>query len=40
MHHFHGATGETEGHGPKRALTGPVGDLVEGCSGEIEVGLV
>ena len=32
VHHFYGAAGEAEGHGPQRALTGPIGDLVEGCS--------
>ena len=32
MHHFDGAAGEPEGHGPEGALTGPVGYLVEGCS--------
>ncbi len=31
MHHFDGAAGEAEGHGPEGALAGPVGDLVEGC---------
>lgn len=29
MHHLDGTAGETEGHGPKRGLTGPVGDNVE-----------
>jgi hypothetical protein len=29
VHHFDGAAGKTEGHGPERALTGPVGDLVK-----------
>jgi hypothetical protein len=33
MHHFDSAAGESEGHGPKGALTGPVGYLVEGSSG-------
>ena len=32
VHHFDGAAGEAEGHGPEGALAGPVGDLVEGCS--------
>lgn len=32
VHHFYGAAGEAEGHGPEGALTGPIGDLVEGCS--------
>jgi hypothetical protein len=32
MHHFDGAAGESEGHGPEGALTSPVGYLVEGCS--------
>jgi len=32
VHHFDGAAGEAEGHGPERALAGPVGDLVEGCA--------
>jgi hypothetical protein len=31
VHHFDGAAGEAEGHGPEGALAGPVGDLVEGC---------
>lgn len=31
MHHFDGAAGEAECHGPKGALAGPVGDLVNGC---------
>ena len=30
VHHLDGAAGKTEGHGPERALAGPVGDLVEG----------
>jgi hypothetical protein len=33
MHHFDGAAGESEGHGPEGTLTGPVGYLIEGCSG-------
>lgn len=33
MHHLDGAAGQAEGHGPKRALTSPVGDLVECSSG-------
>jgi len=33
VHHLDGAAGEAEGHGPEGALAGPVGDLVEGCSG-------
>ena len=33
VHHFDGAASEAEGHGPEGALAGPVGDLVEGCSG-------
>lgn len=32
VHHFDGAAGKTEGHGPEGALAGPVGDLVDGCS--------
>ena len=32
MHHFDGAAGEAEGHGPEGGLAGPVGDLIEGCS--------
>ena len=32
VHHFDGAAGEAEGHGPEGALAGPVGDLVKGCS--------
>jgi hypothetical protein len=34
VHHFDGAAGEAEGHGPEGALAGPVGDLVEGCAGQ------
>ena len=30
MHHLDGTAGETEGHRPEGALTGPVGDLVKG----------
>lgn len=33
VHHFDGAAGETEGHGPKRALTCPVCDLVKSSAG-------
>jgi hypothetical protein len=33
VHHFDGAACKSEGHGPKRALTRPVGDLVESGSG-------
>lgn len=47
VHHFDGAAGEAEGHGPEGALAGPVCDLVEGCAGErgrgrecVSVGLV
>lgn len=29
VHHFDGAAGETESHGPEGGLTGPVGDDVE-----------
>lgn len=29
VHHLDGAAGETEGHGPQRTLTGPVGDLIK-----------
>jgi len=32
MHHFDGTAGEAEGHGPQRRLTGPVGNLIKGCS--------
>ena len=32
VHHLYSAAGEAEGHGPKGALAGPVGDLVECCS--------
>lgn len=32
VHHFDGAAGETEGHGPEGPLAGPIGDLVDGCS--------
>ncbi|KAL6980062.1 hypothetical protein U1Q18_021713 [Sarracenia purpurea var. burkii] len=28
MHHFHGATGETESHGPDGACSGPVHQIV------------
>ena len=31
MHHFDGAAGEAESHGPEGALARPVGDLVESC---------
>jgi len=31
MHHFDSATGKSEGHGPERALSRPVGYLIEGC---------
>lgn len=34
MHHFYGAAGETECHGPERALPSPVGDLIESCPAE------
>ncbi len=37
VHHFDGAAGEAEGHGPEGALAGPVGDLVEGGSGVASV---
>jgi len=30
VHHLDGAAGKTEGHGPERGLSGPVGYLVEG----------
>ena len=30
VHHFDGAAGETEGHGPEGGLTGPVGNAIEG----------
>ena len=40
VHHFYGAACEAEGHGPQGALTRPVGDLVEGCSGMGGIGLV
>jgi hypothetical protein len=30
MHHLDCTAGETEGHGPQRGLTGPVGNLIEG----------
>jgi hypothetical protein len=29
MHHLHGTACKTEGHGPQRALTSPVGNLIE-----------
>jgi hypothetical protein len=32
VHHFDGAAGQSEGHGPEGALTGPIGYLVECCS--------
>merc|ERR1711977_703119 len=31
MHHFDSATDKSEGHGPERALSRPVGYLIEGC---------
>lgn len=33
MHHFDGAAGETERHGPQRGLACPIGDLVESGQG-------
>lgn len=33
MHHFDGAAGETESHGPQRGLARPIGDLVESSQG-------
>ena len=33
VHHFDSAASEAEGHRPERALTRPVGDLVESCEG-------
>ena len=36
VHHFDGAAGEAEGHGPQRGLPGPVGDLVHSCSTKAE----
>jgi hypothetical protein len=30
VHHLHGAACKTEGHGPQRALTSPIGNLIEG----------
>lgn len=35
VHHLYGAAGETEGHGPERALAGPVGYLVECCPSHV-----
>ena len=32
VHHLDGTTGKTEGHGPERGLSGPIGDLVESGS--------
>jgi len=32
VHHFDGAAGEAEGHGPEGALARPVGYAVEGCA--------
>lgn len=34
MHHFNGAAGKSEGHGPERSLTRPVGDLIESRSAD------
>jgi hypothetical protein len=31
VHHLDGTACETESHRPERALTGPVGNLVECC---------
>jgi len=31
VHHLDGAAGKSEGQWPEGSLTGPVGDLVEGC---------
>lgn len=33
VHHFDGAAGEAEGHGPEGGLTAPVDDLIKGCAG-------
>lgn len=33
MHHLDGAAGETEGHGPERALARPVCDLIKSSAG-------
>ena len=32
VHHFDGAAGEAEGHGPERTLARPISDLVQGCA--------
>ena len=31
MHHFDGAAGQSEGHGPQGGLARPVGYLIQGC---------
>lgn len=33
VHHLHGAACKTEGHRPQRALTSPIGNLIEGGPG-------
>ena len=32
MHHLHGTAGQPECHGPQRALSSPIGNLIECCS--------
>ena len=37
MHHLDSTAGESKGHGPKGALTGPIRDLIEGSpSGTVQ----
>ena len=40
VHHFDGAAGEAEGHGPEGGLAGPVGDDVEGCPTHVSYQLI
>lgn len=37
VHHLDGAACKTEGHGPQRALTSPIGNLIKGGPGEYRV---
>lgn len=33
MHHLYSTAGESKSHGPKGALAGPIGNLIEGSPG-------
>lgn len=37
MHHFDGAAGKAERHGPERGLPRPVRDLIKSCSGQSQL---